>query len=229
MSGAANANAADRREAVGAPFSHAAMITARDLTFDAIRGIAAQVRPGMTEGQAGDLAEKILQGMGMERLWHKTLVRFGPETLKTFHEEGDPGRVLADHDIFFIDIGVVWGGHEGDAGDTFVVGDDPDMAGCAQAARALWSEVADHWRRNGATGADLYRYGAERAVEAGWVLNLEIKGHRVCDFPHAIYRAGNLGDFGLCPATGLWILEIQIAHPSRRFGAFFEDLLYVES
>jgi len=25
--------------------------------------------------------------------------------------------------------------------------------------------------------------------------------------------------------SGLWILEIQIAHPSEPFGAFYEDLL----
>jgi len=27
------------------------------------------------------------------------------------------------------------------------------------------------------------------------------------------------------PSSGLWILEIQIAHPSEPFGAFYEDLL----
>ena len=59
----------------------------------------------------------------------------------------------------------------------------------------------------------------------GWRLNLEIRGHRLSDFPHAIYRAGDLGDFALCPAAGLWMLEIQIAHQTRPFGAFFEDLL----
>ena len=62
----------------------------------------------------------------------------------------------------------------------------------------------------------------------GWQFNLDIKGHRVSDFPHAIYRAGDLGDFAQCPASGLWILEIQIAHPSRPFGAFYEDLLVAE-
>jgi hypothetical protein len=59
----------------------------------------------------------------------------------------------------------------------------------------------------------------------GWKLNLDIKGHRVSDFPHAIYRAGSLGDFVGRPNGGLWILEIQIAHPSKRYGAFYEDLL----
>ncbi|WP_267131055.1 hypothetical protein [Burkholderia cepacia] len=40
-----------------------------------------------------------------------------------------------------------------------------------------------------------------------------------------IYTAGNLGDFDAAPAAGLWTLEIQIAHPTRPFGAFYEDLL----
>lgn len=52
-----------------------------------------------------------------------------------------------------------------------------------------------------------------------------IKGHRVSDFPHAIYRGGDLGDLAAYPNTGLWILEIQIAHPDRPFVAFHEDLL----
>ena len=34
-------------------------------------------------------------------------------------------------------------------------------------------------------------------------------GHRDSDFPHAIDKAGNLGDFDGAPATGPWILEIR--------------------
>ena len=59
----------------------------------------------------------------------------------------------------------------------------------------------------------------------GWELNFDLPGHRVSDFPHAIYKAGALGDLDTQPRTGLWILEIQIAHPTRPFGAFYEDLL----
>ena len=33
---------------------------------------------------------------------------------------------------------------------------------------------------------------------------------------------------GFRPSSGLWVLEIQIRHPSREFGAFFEDLLLVD-
>ena len=183
----------------------------------------------MSEGQAGETAQAILETMGMDRLWHKTLVRFGSETLKTFHELSDPGRVLGQDDVFFVDLGAVWDGHEGDAGDTFVTGSDPEMHACAQAARDLWTIVATRWAGQRLSGEALYAYAADEAEAMGWRLNLEIRGHRVSDFPHAIYRAGTLGDFASCPSTGLWILEIQIAHPQRPFGAFFEDLLFEDA
>ncbi len=217
--------AARAREAIGPTFSRAAMLRAREHTFDAVNRIAAAIRPGMTERQAGGMAQSMLDALGMERVWHKTLVRFGPGTLKTFHQPSDPDRALGEEDIFFVDLGLVWDGHEGDAGDTFVTGSDPEMRACAQAARDLWATVAARWADQRPSGEALYAFAAGRAEAMGWRLNLEIRGHRVSDFPHAIYRAGALGDFAACPASGLWILEIQIAHPTRPFGAFFEDLL----
>lgn len=216
---------AGRNEATGAKFSLSSMQTARAFSQLAVRRIASGMRPGMTHAQAHDLAMATLQKLEMERNWHPIVIRFGEDTLKTFREISDPGRVLGEQDIFFVDIGPVWEGHEGDAGDTFVTGDDPQMHACAEAARTLWHDVAARWRAGKLSGQALYAYAAERAQAMGWRLNLDIKGHRVCDFPHAIYRASKLGDFGLCPSTGIWILEIQIAHPTRPFGAFYEDLL----
>jgi Xaa-Pro aminopeptidase len=216
------------REATGPIFSLPAMAHARAQSMDAVQRIAKAIHPGMTEAQAGALAKQTLQDMGMQRTWHPIIVRFGEATLKTFKQHSNPEQVLGHNDIFFIDIGPVWSGHEGDAGDTFVVGQDAEMQACAQAARTLWQEVSQRWRHDGLSGQALYQYAADQALALGWRLNLDIKGHRVCDFPHAIYRAGDLGDFGLCPSSGLWILEIQIAHPSRPFGAFYEDLLYAD-
>lgn len=214
-----------RREAVGETFSLAAMVKARDLTFEAVRRIAAQIRPGVTEGRGNEIAQEVLEAMGMDRLWHRNLVRFGPGTILTFHADFQPDYVLQANDIFFVDLGAVFGGHEGDAGDTFVVGDDAEMHACAQAARTLWDEVAARWRDDGVTGEALYQFARRRADAMGWTLNWAVKGHRVSDFPHAIYKAGALGAFAGVPATGLWILEIQIAHPTRPIGAFYEDLL----
>jgi glucose/arabinose dehydrogenase len=120
-----------RREAVGDAFSLPAMVKARDLTFEAVRRIAAQIRPGVTEGRGDQIAQDVLEGMGMDRLWHRNVVRFGPGTVETFHGDFQPDYVLQPDDIFFVDLGAVFDGHEGDAGDTFVVGDDAEMHACA--------------------------------------------------------------------------------------------------
>ena len=216
------------REAVGARFAPAAMLHARARSFEAVDRIAAAIRPGLTEGAATALAQDVLVDMGMERHWHPLIVRFGEGTTGKAGESSDPARVLGERDIFFVDIGPVWSGHEGDAGDTFAIGDDPQMHACAQACRALWHDVAARWRDDGLTGQALYAWAAGRAHAMGWRLNHEMKGHRVSDFPHAIYKAGKLADYDQRPSPGLWILEIQIAHPTRPFGAFFEDLLIEE-
>lgn len=219
------ATPADPREAVGQAYSAQAMLHARERSMQAVQEIGRLIRPGMTEHQAREAASAHLLAMGIDRIWHPTIVRFGPATLKTFKQASEPGRVLGADDIYFVDIGPVWDGHEGDAGDTFVTGSDRDMQAAALAARQLWREVSELWRTQRLSGADLYVQAAQRAEALGWRLNLDIKGHRVSDFPHAIYKAGSLGDFGLCPDTGIWILEIQIAHPQRPFGAFYEDIL----
>ncbi|KTC39062.1 MAG: M24 family metallopeptidase [Pseudomonas sp.] len=213
------------KEAVGLAYSLEGMLHAKRMTWEAVAQIARRIKPGMRESVARDMGLEVLRELGMERIWHPLLIRFGVNTLKTFKQrsEGDPQ--LGEHDLFFIDLGVVWDRHEGDCGATFVVGDDADMHACAAAAKNLFDQVHDHWKNHQVAGPELYRYAEEQARTLGWVLNLDIKGHRVSDFPHAIYRAGDLGDFAACPQVGLWILEIQIAHPTRPFGAFYEDLL----
>ena len=67
-------------ESVGPAFAMAAMLRARERTFEAVGAIAGKVRPGMSEGEATAMAQGVLEAMGMERLWHKNLVRFGPRT-----------------------------------------------------------------------------------------------------------------------------------------------------
>jgi hypothetical protein len=52
-----------------------------------------------------------------------------------------------------------------------------------------------------------------------------VRGHRVADYPHPSRQAGKLADLDGVPTPSLWILEIQIRHPTRDFGAFYEDLL----
>src|SRR5882757_676140 len=125
-------------ERVGLDFSAATMLSVRDRTRAAIHTIAAQCRPGMLEEVAVEMAKGILKQAGMQRGWHDVYVRFGSNTTKTFGEASDAGIVLGEDDIFLIDIGPVWEKWEGDGGDTFVTGGNPDYARCGADACKLF-------------------------------------------------------------------------------------------
>jgi len=179
----------------------------------------------MREAEAEAIAAEVFDSLGFERIWHPTHIRFGRNTLKLYKEASEPDVVLGEDDLYFIDIGPVWAGHEGDYGDTFVVGSDRDMHAIAEAARVLFLRVAERWRR-GESGRALYAYAESAAQEMGYVLNLGAPGHRLGDFPHAVHRACKLAAAEFHPAPGLWVLEIQLRHPTRPIGAFYEDLLF---
>lgn len=215
-------------ENVGSHYSRERMLAARERSWTALRDIASRIVPGMSEPEAQALAKDRLEAAGMQRIWHPSIIRFGDNTLKTFRQRSAPDTVLRDDDIYFIDLGPVFDGHEGDVGDTFVVGDDATMLACATAARDLFTMTSERWRE-GITGVELYAYADTQAKAMGWRLNHETKGHRVGDYPHAVHKAGSLGQFDAPPVPGLWILEIQIAHPTLPIGAFFEDLLVSRS
>jgi Xaa-Pro aminopeptidase len=183
------------------------------------------MRPGISEDEAKAAAGEVCRELGCERLWHPLIIRIGTNTTKTYRQRSDPNVRLGENDSYFIDLGLVFDGHEGDVGDTFVVGHAPQRQACADAARALFGEVAEAWRVHGLSGQALYAFAGERAEAMGWRFNHAIKGHRVSDFPHSIHKGGDLGDLEALPSSGLWILEIQIAHPTEPFGAFYEDLL----
>jgi len=213
------------RETVGQRFDPALMQHAREKTWAALHGIRERMRPGISEDEAKAAALDVFRGLGYERLWHPVLIRIGANTTKTYRQRSDPNVRLGENDSYFIDLGLVFDGHEGDVGDTFVVGHAPQRQACAEAARTLFGEVADAWRAQGLSGQALYAFAGERAEAMGWRFNHAIKGHRVSDFPHSIHQGGDLGDLEVSPSSGLWILEIQIAHPTEPFGAFYEDLL----
>jgi Xaa-Pro aminopeptidase len=213
------------REAVGARFDSALMRRARERSWAVLHAIHARMRPGIGEDEAKAMATEVFRELGVERLWHPVLIRIGPNTTMTYRQRSLPGVRLGENDSYFIDLGLVFDGHEGDVGDTFVVGHAPERQACADAARELFRLVAAAWRDQGLSGQSLYAFAAERAAAMGWRLNHAIKGHRVSDFPHAVHKAGDLGELDARPSGGLWILEIQLAHPTEPYGAFYEDLL----
>jgi methionyl aminopeptidase len=218
----ANANVA---ESVSARFSEEELIRVRNHTRIVVAKIAAQVRPGMVEEDAVEMAKEVMRAEGMQKGWHPTRVRFGHNTIVPMKRASQPGVVLQENDIFFVDIGPLSDTWEGDGGDTFVVGHHPEYERCAQDARTIFHEVRKLWMRERVTGRDLYAFAEQRAKDLGWELNLDLPGHRLSDFPHAAIYTGALADLAFPPSAARWMLEIHIRNPEKTFGAFFEDLL----
>jgi methionyl aminopeptidase len=212
-------------EGTGETFSIAQLMDVRARTRKAVHLIAEQVHPGMREEDATAMARATLTELGMRRGWHKTMVRFGPNTTKNFSEKSAEGTILGDDDIFFIDIGPIYDETEGDAGDTFVVGSNLEHHRARREVRIIWDQVRDKWFRGGTTGKDLYEYAIAAAASLGWILNLDLTGHRLSEFPHSAHYDGTLAEVEFRPNPNLWVLEIVIVHPDRTFGAFYEDLL----
>ncbi|WP_414900612.1 M24 family metallopeptidase [Sphingomonas flavalba] len=212
-------------EANGPHYDWAGMMEARARTRQAVADIAARIEVGMDEADADRVARSVLKAGGLLRGWHGIYVRFGSNTLRFYGEPSQAGIRLGADDIFIVDIGPVWRKWEGDAGDTFVTGRDPDMARARDDVRVLFDATAAHWREHRATGQALYAFAEARAAAMGWRLNLELGGHRLSDFPHALIHRGGLKDAGFYPVARAWVLEMHIRHPERRFGAFYEDLL----
>lgn len=212
-------------ERVGERHDHATMLEARRRTQEAIKDVALQIVPGMTEEEGLELTLRTLRAHGFASDWVAPCLRFGSNTLKKYTESSDPGVVLGHDDIWFVDVGPLWRDHECDYAETFAVGDDPERHRMARDVREIFDRTSRHWRQSLATGVELYRYAAAEAESRGWRLDPEMAGHRLGDYPHAAFYDGDLASVEFTPSPGLWMLEIQIRHPDRPCGAFFEDLL----
>jgi methionyl aminopeptidase len=214
-----------RLEATGALFSVERLLDVRARTRSAVHAIADRIEVGMVEEDATAMARDLLGTLDMRKGWHRLIVRFGANTTKDFMAHSEPGVELAENDIFFIDIGPNFQGIEGDAGETFVVGNNVDHHRAKTDVRRLWDEVRAAWSVEGISGRELYDRAGKAAEDAGWRLNLDLSGHRLSEFPHEAYYDGPLADVDFRPSSNLWVLEMAIAHPDGTFGAFYEDLL----
>lgn len=211
-------------EKVGAAFSLDGILDARRRSMAALPRIAALMLPGMTTGEAIAVADRHLRAMGAAYNWHPTYVRFGPDTQSTSRQPVDRNRKLRADDLFTIDLGPVWDGYEGDYGDTFVMGADPDHERCTKAARDIFQQAQRAWRQ-GMSGSALYEFADGLARAHGCSLVHETAGHRVSDFPHALYGKHRLAEADFVPGDGIWVLEVQVRDLQLPIGAFFEDVL----
>lgn len=210
-------------ETVGEAFDVARLHAAQRETWSVLSRLAQQVRPGMITADVKRMLRELTVG---QKHWHPGQLRLGQNTLCYFNQPALTDEPLKDSDVFFIDIGLVVDGYEGDCGRTFVLGSDPEHLRCAADAERVHQEGVQHWLQTQCSGRKLYEFTRARAEARGWMLSEQkADGHRIGDFPHSRFSRAHLiaCDFSVAPDR--WIYEVHLVDPNRRFGAFYEDLL----
>jgi Xaa-Pro dipeptidase len=183
-----------------------------------------------------DLAQSMY---GVDKYWHKRIVRAGPNTLKPY-DENPPDLIIGDDDIVFLDLGPIFDDWEADFGRTFVLGNDPHKH---KLRRDIETAFADGKRFFHAhpeiTAAELFAYTVSLAEKAGWEFGGPIAGHLIGQFPHerisgdkvSLYvHPDNPAVMRQLDENGQqrhWILEIHFVDRARQIGGFYEELLTV--
>lgn len=211
-------------EQTGPKFNLEIYLDCQEKTRKLVKQFSELLTPGMTEIEAKTLLEKTMDESGLEKRWHPTKMRIGKNTVKSFREESEP-IILSENDLFFVDIGPVFLNHEADYGETFVIGNNPEFTHLRDSTRKVFDLCKKEFLENKLTGKELYEFAETIAHKLGLRLNTAMYGHRLGDFPHAVYSRDKLGLIEFSPTPNLWILEIHLINDSIGRGAFFEDLL----
>jgi len=196
------------------------------------------ITSGKTERELNsEVFDLALELFGIEKYWHKRIVRSGPNTLFPY-AENPPDLVIQKDDILFFDFGPVFEDWEADFGRTYVIGNDPLKHKLRNDIETAWYETK-HWFRqqNKLTGGELYHYTVELAKRYGWTFGGPIAGHIIGQFPHEklephtqdLYvHPENNKDMFAPDKNGKpreWILEIHFVDTEKQIGGFFEQLL----
>jgi len=108
------------------------------------------IRAGRTERQLNEdvfaLAKELF---GIEKYWHKRIIRSGPNTLQPYNEN-PPDLVIQENDILFFDFGPIFEDWEADFGRTYVIGNDPIKHKLKNDIELAWHEGKEwfHQRRS---------------------------------------------------------------------------------
>ncbi|MBD65957.1 MAG: (Fe-S)-binding protein [Halobacteriovoraceae bacterium] len=204
-------------------------LKARKETQNFVQEIVSNLREGMTEPDCIKLIDESLKEMGVKKKWHPTKFRIGADTLKSFSEKSESFPPLTSGEIFYIDIGPVWDKYEGDYGQTFIFNNtESEFSELAAKAKQVFQFTESLWREKSLDGVELYQEAAGYAESIGVILNTQMGGHRLGDFPHHLFYRGELNETPEVPCDKLWVLEILIKDEKLQRGAFFEDILSKE-
>jgi len=196
------------------------------------------IRPGKSESQLNEeifeLAEELF---GIQKYWHKRIVRSGINTLVPY-DENPPDLIIQEDDILFLDFGPILEEWEADFGRTYVLGNDPFKHKLKNDIELAWHEARNWFNKQiKLTGAEFHQYILALANKYGWAYGGQLAGHLIGHFPHerlepknyGLYvHPGNPNDMFLPDANGNkreWILEIHFIDREKQIGGFFEQLL----
>lgn len=218
-------DSSETRESVSHNFNLEEFLTARSLTMKIVEKFKEKIFVGMNEDQGIQILDNLFAEYNVEKKWHPTKFRIGINTTKSFKDISQENIHLKDEDIYFVDIGPVLNGHEGDYGKTFMKGQNQVYKDIIEASVNVFNETKRKWQEDNLSGAGLYSFAKECAKKFGFKLNEKMSGHRVGDFPHHVFYRGGLNEFEKVPSTNLWVLEIHLIDEKNQIGAFFEDVL----
>ncbi|TPM28297.1 M24 family metallopeptidase [Mesorhizobium sp. B2-3-4] len=196
------------------------------------------IQAGRTEREIElDIRALAKEKFGIERDWHKRIVRAGINTLSTA-ADNPPIRMVEHDDMVFLDLGPVLEEWEADVRRSYAVGDDPRKHALCDELPRQFEIVKRHFEENpDISGADLYAFACASAERSGWKFGGKIAGHIVAEFPHAripgVKQLHHVSPENPDPmrnpdANGRvrhWILEIHLVSPDGAFGGFYERLL----
>jgi Xaa-Pro aminopeptidase len=233
-------NPESRVDAVDPSARRAALIAAEEKAnalFDAIES-EGLVAAGRTEREISvDIFKLAKERFGIDKFWHRRIVRAGPNTLTTAWDHPEDRAVEAD-DTVYVDLGPVFEEWEADIGRTYVLGSSAEKRKLVDDLEPVFVRVQQHAQQNPhITGADLYAFAQQAARDFGWEFGGLVAGHIVGEFPHAsipgdreltLIGPNNPSRLSDPDANGQerhWILEIHLVDRARTFGGFYERLL----
>lgn len=194
--------------------------------------------PGRSERDVEQAIYTLAQErFGVEKHWHKRIVRSGANTLTTA-TDNPPVRTIEPGDIVYVDLGPVFEDWEADIGRTYLMGDDPEKLRLIADLERVFKRGQAHFNASpDMTGAALYAFVQGLAEDAGWRFGGAIAGHVVGEFPHArlpgdkeLNRISPRNPLPMSDPDGFgqprhWILEIHLVDRAGTFGGFYEQLL----
>jgi Xaa-Pro aminopeptidase len=218
----------------------AALIAAEDRALALLDAIEAAglIAAGRTEREVErDIYALAQSAFGVERHWHKRIVRAGANTL-AIAGDNPPIRTIGEDDMVFLDLGPVFDSWEADVGRSYAVGSDPAKHKLVADLPEQFEAVRRHFLAHPEiSGAALYDVAIASAERAGWIFGGAIAGHIVSEFAHALIpgpkQRNRIGPENHEPMrdpdplgrTRYWIIEIHLLAPDRSFGGFYERLL----